>query len=104
MRIPKKFMLKGKLWRVKYERNLKHEDGTECDGLCDVDNQIIWLDKALKGRKKTKTFLHEWGHAVVDETGVRPNARFSETLEDILVETFGDAIQNTFYLRWKKRK
>ncbi len=105
MRIPNKFTHKGKLWTVLYEADLKHDDGTECDGLCDLDERIIYLDAALTGRKKKQTFLHELFHVLIFEAHINAGVRFSEGLEEVLCDAFADLITTSFSsIKWKKRK
>lgn len=103
MRIPKKFTVKGKQWRVVIEPNLVHEDGTECDGLCDFENRIIYLDSTLKRRKKKAIFFHELCHILVYEAHINPGVRFSEGVEEILCDAFSDLLitANT-NMKWKR--
>jgi len=105
MRIPKRFNLKGKAWQVVVETDLKHDDGTECDGLCDVEGRVIYLDARLRGRKKKFIFLHELTHALIHEAHINPGVRFSEGVEEVLCDAFADLITSSFTnIKWKKRK
>ncbi len=103
-RIPKRFTLKGKDWTVEFEKDLKHDDGTFCDGLCDLDTRTIWLEKALDKDKRIATFLHEISHAMIHETHIRPGARFSDSLECVLCDGWADLMQTLFKLKWKQTK
>jgi Zn-dependent peptidase ImmA (M78 family) len=104
MRYPKRFMHKGKLWKVMFEEDLKHEDGTECNGLCDTDDRIITLDASLKGDKKKRIFLHELFHVVIHEAHINPGVPFSEGIEEVLCDAFADLLSTSFNLKWKKTK
>ncbi len=104
MRIPRQFKLKGKLWKVTYEPNLKADDNSLCDGLCDFDTRTVVLDSALKGRKKKSVFLHELFHVLIHEAHINPGVRFSGGLEEVLADAFADLLITSFSLKWKKRK
>jgi Zn-dependent peptidase ImmA (M78 family) len=105
MRYPKAFQHKGKTWRVVYEADLKHDDGTICDGLCDLEGRVIYLDAKLKGRKKKTTFLHELCHVLVHEAHINPGVRFSEGVEEVLCDAFADMLSTAFTnIKWKKTK
>jgi hypothetical protein len=99
MRIPKQFTHKGKVWKVEYEEELHHEDGTECDGLCDWDSRTIFLDTSLTGKKKLAIFLHELFHVLVWEAHISEGAAFTEDIEDILADAFSDMLTTTFGVR-----
>lgn len=105
MHIPKRFHLKGKVWKVILKKNLKHPDGTECDGLCDLQSRIIYLDSELSRLGKKATFLHELFHAVIHEAHIYSGVRFSEGVEEVLCDAFADLVHNSFtHLKWKKKK
>jgi Zn-dependent peptidase ImmA (M78 family) len=104
MRIPRQFTHKGKLWKVVAEKDLQI-DGDDCDGLCDFDKRIIYLDASLKGRKRRAIFYHELFHVVVHEAHINPGVRFSEGIEEVLCDAFADFLVTCFTnLKWKKRK
>jgi len=67
MKIPKKINVKGQNYKIKFVKNLKNEEGEECDGLCDRKKRLIEIDSALKGGDLKSTFIHECLHAVVIE-------------------------------------
>ena len=68
MRIPKKFLIRGKTWQVMLVDTLKDFGNTPIDGLCDSHSRTIYIDAGL-GRRKTEVFFHEFIHAVLAEYG-----------------------------------
>lgn len=105
MRIPKEFTHKGKHWKVIQTADPKHEDGTDCEGLCDCENRVIILDARLKGKAKKTAFLHELFHVVVFEAHINQGVRFTVGLEEVLCDAFADLISTSFTnIKWKKQK
>lgn len=103
MRIPTKFELKGKVWKVRYKSSLQFGGGA-CDGLCSFSNRTIYINKDLPKADRQATFLHELFHALIFEAHIAPNARFSEGVEEVLCEAFADVMCTLFTLKWKRRK
>lgn len=91
MIVPDTFRLKGKRWKVVTEPDLE-EDGYECDGLCDTDARIIYLNSDLTPKKRWGIFLHEYFHAVVFEAHIPTGGEWESNMEDILAEAFRDAV------------
>jgi Zn-dependent peptidase ImmA (M78 family) len=95
MELPKQFRLKGKLWKVVLVKQLVHEDGTKCYGICDTDTRVIHIEKNLNPAERFNAFLHELCHAMIHE------AHIDETLldgkiEEILCEAFADIFTHDF--------
>jgi Zn-dependent peptidase ImmA (M78 family) len=86
------------------EADLKADDDSQCDGLCDLQKRIVYLDASLKGKKRTATFLHELFHVLVHEAHINPGVRFSEGVEEVLCDAFADLLLTSFKLKWKKQK
>lgn len=103
MRIPKSFMIKGKKYSVRIEKHLRHEDGSKVDGLCDLDNRTIYLDKGLKRKEMEKVLLHEVFHAIIFEAHINPGVRFSEGIEEVLCDAFADFHVMSTILKWKNK-
>jgi Zn-dependent peptidase ImmA (M78 family) len=70
VKIPKSFFIKGNKWVVKYRKHVVHEDGDECFGMADPSTRIIYLEKGLEPQKLEWVFWHEYGHAILSESGV----------------------------------
>jgi len=73
MKIP----LFGTTWDIKYVTNKKMqelygEDGTEndYDGMCDKDNQILYINRNLHPHRKNLAIVHESMHALCDHVGI----------------------------------
>jgi Zn-dependent peptidase ImmA (M78 family) len=103
LRIPTKFELKGKVWRVKYKPNLSFGD-TPCDGLCNFGKRTIYLERSLPKDARQATFLHELFHALIFEAHVAPGTRFSEGVEEVLCEAFADVMTTMFTLKWRRQR
>lgn len=101
MRIPRKFVLKGKTWKVRYKRELAFE-AVPCDGLCDYSKRTITINKQLNKADRVNTFLHELFHAIIFEAHINRGTRFTEGLEEVLCDAFADALCTLFSVRWKK--
>lgn len=101
MRIPTKFELKGKVWKVRYKPRLNFE-GVPCDGLCSFDTRTITINKDLSKADRINTFLHELFHAIIFEAHINRGTRFTEGLEEVLCDAFADALTTLFSVSWKK--
>lgn len=69
MRIPKKVKIGAYNYTVVYKDDLR-EDGHSVWGLCDANNNKIYLKKGMTGRRKLEVFIHEALHAIEDSYGV----------------------------------
>jgi Zn-dependent peptidase ImmA (M78 family) len=70
MKIPNSLHVKGRKYSVRYKWNLRDDNGHPCDGLCDREKKIIYLDHSLKGDKKDRAFVHELLHALFTELNI----------------------------------
>ncbi len=102
MKLPKSFTYKGHVWKIVQTKNLVHEDGTKCDGICDTDLRTIYLEKTLVSAKKQFAFFHELQHVVVHESHIPLDAPFTESIEDILAEAFAELLTTVFKVSWRK--
>lgn len=83
--VPKTFELINRSWKViwlteKKEAELlakvaaafpDEEPPTGLYGYCDVEHATIYLKKSQDKDHLMRTFLHEWGHAYCDATGLK---------------------------------
>lgn len=104
MRIPKHFKHKGKRWRVVFEDNLTHDDGTKCDGLADSETRTISIDSSLGKKAAYMAYVHELFHVIVHEAHVIEDTPLTEHIEDILAEAFTDMILDMFEPKRKRNE
>ena len=94
---PKVLNIKGTDYKVIYAKTLKEflkqADADSNDlGLCDKMDKEIWINVWAHKRHKEwearifETVLHEWGHAIMEETGI--GYGINDSLEEIVVDTF----------------
>ncbi len=102
MKLPKSFVYKGHTWTIKIVSNLIHDDRTKCDGICDTDLRVVYIDKDLSSKAKTQAFLHELFHVLIHETHIPLDAPFTETVEDIVAEAFSDMLCTLLKTGWQK--
>lgn len=49
----------------------KHSESDDfLDGLCDYDNQRIYINKEMHPHRKAVTLAHEWLHVIIDYVGL----------------------------------
>ena len=109
MRIPKEFIIKGKLWSVEYKWNLTDKDPggppQRMDGLCVVSRRVIQLDRALPKEEKWPVFLHEYVHAVLFEAHISGlDGPAGDYIEEVICEALADAFVTSFHVRWKRKR
>ena len=56
-------MIGGQEVKVKTKKNL-HYEGKDMAGLCDYDNNTLWLCTGMPKSKKLSVFVHEYWHYV----------------------------------------
>ncbi len=101
MKIPKSIPILSKKWQIKYKWGLRDDNGHPCDGLCDREKKIIWLDHSLKGDKKDRAFYHELMHGLLDELKIS-GTLLNEDTEEMLVLNLKEFTFDKFNLRLKK--
>jgi len=79
--IPRYVRILGHHWKVKLTADLK--DGVV--GTTNPETRTIKIDQTQDSAHRWETFLHEFGHAVLDELGVE-NTSLHEDLEELIVE------------------
>ena len=101
MKIPKKIMVLGQNYKVVFcnteKEFLKHKDADKCDlGLCCKMTKEIWINGFEHYKypcadiRLAETFLHEVGHAAMEESGL--SYGLTETLEEIIVDVYSKVI------------
>jgi len=106
--IPKEFRIKGKRWRVEYKWNLfdRGDDGNiKCDGLCDPEYRVIYIDRAIPRVEKWPVFLHELIHAILFEAHISGlDGPAGSMLEEVICESIATSFDDLFRIRWKRQK
>ena len=72
------------------------------DGLFNLLNKEILIEKALPKEEKLQTFIHELGHALLWRVGMG-QAGISVEIEELIVENFATMITEMFNLTIKKK-
>ena len=104
MKIPKEFVLKGKLWSVRYIWGLRDE-GVKCDGLCLLHDREILLERGLAKEDKPEVFLHEFIHAVLHECHISGlDGVAGEFVEEVICDSLSSVLVDSFTMRWKRRR
>jgi Zn-dependent peptidase ImmA (M78 family) len=100
-KLPKTVEVKGETYKVKRKKNLKDDDGHECDGLHDHINKEILICSAIKDDKTLLlTFLHELNHAYMEECHLREG--LSRQMEEAVAECIAQGIVKHFDLTLKE--
>ncbi len=97
MKVPREFLLKGKLWTTRYTR------GMSSDGNTNQITRTIDLRWELSKEEKLETFIHEFVHASLFELHLSgPSDALPEKTEEIICTGLADIICSTFELKLKK--
>ena len=99
---PDSIIIKGTKYKVVKVKNLKDDDGNECQGLHDHVLKVISIDSALRGANRRKTFLHELAHAYLYECHIREG--LDGQLEEVIIEIIVNAFDKHFDIRWRNLK
>lgn len=99
MKVPKQVIVKGKTYSVQLKENINH-DGHDCDGLMDPSAYTISIVKSLRARDLKQTFLHEWLHAILHESGISVTSVEPDNIE-IIVENISNELMDKMHLKWK---
>ena len=83
MKWPKRIMVLGRPWKIKYVKKLLDDDGTHCHGLCKPEIKTLLIEKNPIDLMK-ETFFHEWFHAVWFELGMQ-DEEIPEWVEHIIL-------------------
>jgi Zn-dependent peptidase ImmA (M78 family) len=84
LRIPRRVVIGGKRWSVKYVPDLAEKQGAV--GLCERHRRTITLDASLTRGEQELTLVHELLHAVwpAGVVGDRTEERLIEKLEEAI--------------------
>ena len=67
---PRQIIIKDNIWQIRFCRNIPREPTTTV-GLCDPNEQVIWIRDGQKPEERFKTAIHEICHAVCYEYGIK---------------------------------
>jgi len=84
----------GELWHVIYHNEIILE-GQRAAGMCDPQQNTIWIDGSMDDNGTACTFFHELFHAYVRRMGMI-NANLSPELEEIIADQFGQLLSEIF--------
>jgi Zn-dependent peptidase ImmA (M78 family) len=74
-KVPSSITILGRKVKIKQGNNLVY-NGQQCLGLCDCDNNTIYLEKSVELPAKHDVLIHEIGHYFLEITG------FSQKMSD----------------------
>ena len=100
MNLPKKQDVFGKILTVKIVKDLRNKSNDSLDGELDFKNGIMAINKELRGRDLTQTYLHECFHAVIRRVGIN-QGELSPDLEEVIVDSFSTFLVDNFHIRLK---
>ena len=66
----KKICVRGRDYRIKFEKQLRSDHGHPLHGYCDSQNKTIVLSDDSPEYELLDTFLHEYFHAIWYESGI----------------------------------
>ncbi len=93
--IPKEIVILGEKWRIKFcKKTFKSQDYY---GVCYRDKRLIVINPDLDLMEQYKTLWHEIGHALFTRNGVTFSGGVSAEMEEIIVETYANLIQDIFF-------
>ena len=97
--------INGISWKIKFTHPMDsvfiRKDGTRTVGMCDRDNQTIYLAENLEGSMLKRVLCHELVHAAMFSYGVYLSLDQEEILADIIA-TYGEEIINVTNKVFKK--
>jgi len=95
------FKIKGNSWQTKYVLDLHVPDIGKCDGFCNVDERIIYLEKALDQDERWLVFFHELIHAINHELHVTEEGGIDGVLGEIIAEGLTSVLNGMFVFAWR---
>ena len=96
IKIPKKVVIKGRVWKVRRLKKVVHEDGDVCRGLSDFDSRTITIQKGMEPKEELFIFLHEMIHAALAEAHLNENSGLPPTIEEIVCDSIADMLVECF--------
>lgn len=103
MKLPKTVPIFGAHIKIIETKGLTDEYGRPLDGMYCYKTKAIYIDKGLSSEEKKQTLIHEMGHAMFHRVSIS-YTNFNPDLEEIIVNSFGTMIEETFDLRFKRKK
>ena len=101
MKIPKKFVIKGKQWKVSWRKQVMYL-GDECDGLADGEKRTIYLSKACDPSLHQSVFMHELVEAIIFELHLAGHDNsISPLAKEVLCDGVADIFLDLFTLEWR---
>lgn len=92
--------IKGQYWKIKYEPDIKDDDGNPCWGLCVYEKRTILIDSESGPRQQKKTLNHEALHALFAALHID----LDPDLEERIVNSVEEFYDEKYYLKLKPRK
>ena len=101
--------MNGIQWYLKFVPSdssyLYRSDGSVTVGMCDNNEQIIYIDESLQGNFLKKVLCHELTHAAIFSYGINLSIEQEEVIAD-LIATYGEeiiTITNKIFTKLKER-
>ena len=86
---------------VRYKIKQQDLEANNLCGHCDPVKKIITINSKMSLEDKLSTVLHELGHAVISEVGIRQTPGWSIDIEEIVVENFSNFMVDKFKIAFK---
>jgi hypothetical protein len=91
MKIPKELVVRGFKWKVFVVHNVDCKYLDEPDmGCCVPKKREIYLSADIDLESREEVFFHEWGHAVIFESGL---LHMDDPMEDAIVDNFAKELK-----------
>jgi hypothetical protein len=102
---PKRFLVQGAEWKVRFKNTIVDDSGDFCRGLTVPSKRKIILEKELEGEELEWVFWHEYMHAILYESGVVGNTGgIDELVEEIICDQFANAMTRDKTVTWKQNR
>lgn len=91
MKLPEMILIKGDIWQIRLVKEI--EAGKNTVGLCDEQDNMIYIKRGQSTKDKVKTFIHELLHAIE----ISHNFNIPHRLVYALEEPIYQLIKDNFY-------
>jgi len=95
----KKVQVFGEIYSINYQ-NLLFENGELCFGTCCTKTKTITIEKNLDQDERQITFLHEFIHAIIHESGLNTTS-LSSDVQEVICENIAKQLVKRFEILWK---
>lgn len=93
--------IKGKLWKIRRRKNLKHDDDP-AEGLCQFSDRTIFIDSGIKEhRALMHVLIHEIMHAANFEMHLNEAGGIPDAIEEVQASGFPDVLLENFDIKFK---